>query len=362
MKLNILIPMAGESTFSISENNLFPKILTDVNGKLLIERSSESFISLNYEKKIVVAVPKKQISTYKLDKVLELLDESVEVCPINEKTQGAVCSAMLAIEHLDLDEPLIISSLEQVLDIDLNPLINEFFMKTVDAGVLTFESIHPKWSFVKTDNHGYVIQAAEKFPISHHAIAGLYFFKTARIFIEAAKNMIRNDVLCDGLFYTSHTLNEVILNKGKVLALPIEKSHYCHIHDEYSLENYVEKLISEKSNINETIYALTLDYIEAFNEKSIDRIQRLFGNELKTNSPFLITNKKEEAIVYLKELFANNSHLIFKDRTILIDRQQSVIEFELTLGSKVYIGTDIIIWNNQKKIICINTYINEKSR
>ena len=199
MKLNILIPMAGKSTFDVTNSNAFPKVLTDVNGKLLIERSSEAFTSLPYDKRIIVAVPKNQISDYKLDKVLPLLDESIEICAINDETQGAVCSAMLAIEHLDLDEPLIISSFEQVLDLDLAPFIDKFINNDVDAGVLTFESIHPKWSFVKTDGNGVVSQAAEKYPISKHAIAGLYFFKNSRIFIEAAKNMIRNDVMYNGL-------------------------------------------------------------------------------------------------------------------------------------------------------------------
>lgn len=359
MKLNILIPMAGKSTFDVSNSNAFPKVLTDVNGKLLIERSSESFTSLPHNKKIIVAIPKDQISDYKLDKVLPLLDETIELCSINDETQGAVCSAMLAIEHLDLDEPLIISSFEQVLDLDLAPYIDKFISGGVDAGVLTFESIHPKWSFVKRDKNGTVSQAAEKYPISKHAIAGFYFFKNARIFIESAKNMIRNDVKYNGLFYISHTLNEVILNEGKVLALSIDKSQYFHIQDEHSFENYGEQLSIASSNVNQSLYSRTLDYIKAFDSRSIESVAEFFSEEFVLNDPSVSIQGKKNVAAYISELFENNTNLQFYSDNILVDRHRSVIEFKLTLGDTELIGADVILWDNDNNMISMNAYLHE---
>jgi len=352
--------MAGTNTFDVSSDNNFPKILTDLNGKLLIERSSEPFTSLKYNKRIIVAVPKNHIEDYKLDKVLPLLNESIEICAINNNTQGAVCSAMLAIEHLDMDEPLIISSFEQVLDVDLTSYIDVFLNKKVDAGVLTFESIHPKWSYVRTDENGVVSQAAEKLPISKHAIAGFYFFKNARIFIESAKNMIRNNVLCNGLFYTSHTLNEIILNKGSVLSIPIAKSQYFHIHDQHSLNEYEDKINILNSNLNKTRHQLTLDYIEAFNACSIKKIANLFADEVALNDPSVNIKGKKEVVAYIADLFNNHTLLEFKSNNVLVDNQQSVIEFELVLDSTKLIGTDIICWNADNKILSINAYLHEK--
>lgn len=352
--------MAGKNTFDVTNNNAFPKVLTDVNGKLLIERSSESFTSLPYNKRIIVAVPKNHISDYKLDKVLPLLDDSIEICSINDETQGAVCSAMLAIEHLDLDEPLIISSFEQVLDLDLAPFINKFISEGADAGVLTFQSIHPKWSFVKRDENGIVSQAAEKIPISKHAIAGFYFFKNARLFIESAKNMIRNDVMYNGIFYISHTLNEVILNDGKVLALPIDKSKYFHINDEHSLENYVEQLNIVKSNVNQSLYSRTLDYIQAFDSRSIECVAKFFSEEFTLNDPSVNLKGKNNVVAYITELFENNENLRFKSNNILVERQRSVIEFELTIGDMLLIGTDVILWDNDNNMISMNAYLHEK--
>jgi len=361
VKFNILIPMAGKSTFDVTNNNDFPKVLTDVNGKLLIERSAEPFISLPYAKKIIVAVPKDQISDYKLDKVLPLLDSTIELCAINDETQGAVCSAMLAIDHLDLAAPLIISSFEQVLDLDLAPYIDEFIKKDADAGVLTFESIHPKWSYVKVDEKsGIVSEAAEKYPLSKNAIAGLYYFKNAKLFIDSAKNMIRNDVMVNELFYISHTLNEIILNDGKVIAIPIKKEQYFHIHDEYSLDNYGERLSSTNLSLNKTLYSLTLDYIKAFDARSIDDIATLLNEDFILNDPSVNIKGKEAVLAFISELFNSNPEMSFESDNLLVDSHRSVIEFKLTLGKSVLIGTDVIQWNNENKMVSMNAYLHEK--
>lgn len=360
MNLNILIPMAGKTTFEVSSNNAFPKVLTDVNGKLLIERSSAPFIALPYNKKIVIAVPKNQITDYKLDKVLILLDDTIELCPINDETQGAVCSAMLAIEHLDLDEPLIISSFEQVLELDLAPYIENFMESDVDAGVLTFESIHPKWSYVKNDEDGYVSQAAEKIPISKNAIAGFYYFKNAHMFIEASKNMIRNSVTHNGIFYISHTMNEVILNGGRVLAIPIQKNQYFHINDEHSLENYEEQLTSIGHNISDTLHSRTCDYVKAFDSRSLDLLSEFFSDDFTLNDPVVNITGKEAVLTYISSLFAENEKFKFISNNIIVDTQVSVIEFELTLGNKLLIGTDVIKWNNDNKMTVMDAYLYEK--
>lgn len=360
MKLNILIPTAGEKTFKVSENNAFPRLLTDINGKLLVERAAAPFVSLPYDKTIIVAAPKEQIESYKLDSVLSLLDDSIEVCPVNDKTRGAVCSALLTVEMLDLDAPLIISSFEQILDLDLLTYIEQFISMDVDAGVLTFESIHPKWSYVKVDNHKLVTQAAEKRPISKNAIAGIYYFKKASLFIEAAKNMIRNDVTHEGMFYISHTLNEVILNSGRVLALPIKPSQYFHINDDHSLDSYGEKVIAADAFKGSMIYKLTQDYIDAFNNCSLSDISNLLSDQFILNDPSVSVEGKDNVLEYIHSIFDNSSQISFVGKNIIAGHGKSVIEFELTVGDKYYIGTDVITWGDDNKMLLMNAYLNEK--
>jgi len=357
--LNILIPMAGKDTFSISEQNAYPKILSDVEGKLLIERAAMPFINIKADKKITVTILEKQINDYKLDKVIPLLDASLEVFPLSGETQGAACSCLLAIEKLELDSPLIISSFEQVLDVDVEYYLDIFLSENVDAGVLTFDAIHPKWSYVKTDINNYVIQAAEKLPISKNAIAGFYFYKTARLFIEAIQNMIRNSVKHNNLFYISPSLNEVILREGKVLALPIPKNKYFHIQDEHALTAFEEKVTAEKKNFHNLILQSTEEYVTQFDNKSITGIAKIFSPEFHLTDPSVSIKGKQEVISYITEIFSEHVELNFVAKNIIVDNKTSLIEFTLKLGDTLLVGTDVIYWNEQAKMIAMNAYLHE---
>ena len=67
MKLNILIPLAGNRTFKKEEGSAFPKILNEVNGKLLLERAASPMLELPYQKNFLTVVPKSHVKQYNLD-------------------------------------------------------------------------------------------------------------------------------------------------------------------------------------------------------------------------------------------------------------------------------------------------------
>ena len=131
-------------------------------------------------------------------------------------TKGAACSALLSANHIKGDKPLLIANGDQYLDVDISSIMQTFMNKDIDGGIITFESIHPKWSFVKLDTDGFVVEAAEKRPISKYATAGLYFFKKGNYFIEAAQEMIKKGVRIMGQFFICPVYNEMIL-KGMIV-------------------------------------------------------------------------------------------------------------------------------------------------
>jgi len=357
--INILIPLAGKNTFKIDDANHFPKILTDVDGKLIIERAVKSLTGLNYNK-IVVAIPKKESETFRLNNIIPLLGKNFEICTINGDTQGAVCSALLAIEHLDPEMPLVISSFEQILDLDLTPFITDFEKNDVDAGVLTFESIHPKWSYVKVNENQLVTQAAEKNPISKNAIAGLYYYKNAELFVEAAKSMIRKDVKTNNLFFISSTLNEIILKKGKVKSLPIDKNKYFHINDDYSFHNFEDKIFKENEYNSRIIKQNTEKYIQFFNAKEITPIRTMLSDSFSLIDPSVSLTGKDSACTYIEEIFKNIDTLEFRANNIFISTDNvSTIEFTLRLDKKTYSGVDILSWNNENQIVSLKAYLYE---
>ena len=58
----------------------------------------------------------------------------------------------------------------------------------IDAGILTFKSTHPKWSFAKVDKDGLVTEVAEKNPISDTATVGFYYWKKGSDFVKYAES------------------------------------------------------------------------------------------------------------------------------------------------------------------------------
>lgn len=359
---NILVPLAGKGTFKIEKNSVYPKILHDIDGRLLLERAAEPYVSLDAPKKIVIAAPKDEIVGFQFKSVLELLGDCVEVCHVNADTQGAVCSAMLAIDSIDLDQPLIITSFEQVLNVNIKPFVDQFLDMGVDSGVLTFDAIHPKWSYVKLGKDGLVVQAAEKMPISRHAVAGFYYFKTAGLFFEAAKEMIRKNVTVNGSYFVSHTLNEIILREGKVAALPIDKKDYFHINDERSLESYEESVLAKAKFHVEKIKKLTRRYISAFNERDIASVEECLSPRFRLTDPAGTFVGRVAVIEYISQIFDSVSTLEFVARQILVQENVSLIEFDLKINEKHLVGTDVIEWGEDNKMVSMDAYLYEVAK
>src|ERR1700709_2108316 len=124
---------------------------------------------------------------------------------------GATCTALLAVDYIETDDELLIVNGDELVDIELGPVLESFREKGFSAGVFTFPSVHPRYSYVRLDDDGMVIEAAEKRPISRHATAGLYWFRHGTDFVAAAMNQIRNRDSVEDLYYICPSLNDPIL-------------------------------------------------------------------------------------------------------------------------------------------------------
>jgi dTDP-glucose pyrophosphorylase len=105
-----------------------------------------------------------------------------------------------------------------------------------------FDSVHPRWSYVRLDEHGYVIEAAEKRPISRYATAGVYYFRQGKAFVQAAMEMIKKDANTGGVFYICPTFNELILEQAKIGVYKISRDVYFSIATPEGVQVYEEYL------------------------------------------------------------------------------------------------------------------------
>jgi dTDP-glucose pyrophosphorylase len=207
--INILIPLAGSNQFFNESEYPYPKPLIEINNKTMIEHVINNFDSIKKQKQFIFIVNSEDCRKFHLDNVLNLLtNNTCKIIKIDNETKGAACSAMMAIEYINNDVPLIIANADQLFDDNLDDVLSDF--KDYDGGVVSFESIHPRWSYVRVDDENNILETAEKRPLSKHAIAGLFYFTNGKDFISSAMNMIKKDANINGLYYISPTLNEQI--------------------------------------------------------------------------------------------------------------------------------------------------------
>jgi dTDP-glucose pyrophosphorylase len=225
--MNVVVLMSGSSQAFKDAGYGYPKNLAELAGHPMIQHVMESLHSLEELKsRFICVVRRDENRKHHTGKVLQLMDPKTTVIEVND-TSGAACSALLTVEHINTDEPLIITNGDQILsDIDLADIVRGFQEKQWDAGVIVFEDIHPRWSFVKCNEEGLVVETAEKRPISKYATAGTYYFARGKDFVFAAMEMLKKDAQINGLFYICPALNEMILRQARIGIHKIDRKSY----------------------------------------------------------------------------------------------------------------------------------------
>ena len=67
-------------------------------------------------------------------------------------TEGAACTVLLAKKFINFKKPLIICNSDQYFEWNSSKSIYNFKKNDVDGAILTFNAIHPRWSYVKLDS------------------------------------------------------------------------------------------------------------------------------------------------------------------------------------------------------------------
>ena len=208
-KLNVLIPMAGAGSRFTKAGYTFPKPLIDVKGKPMIQVVIEN---LNLESNFVYVVQKEHKDKYNLDTMLNLITPNCKIIETDGLTEGAACTALLAKEFIDNENPLFFANSDQFVEWDSNEFMYKMQETDSDGGIVTFESTHPKWSFVKINENGIVTEVAEKNPISNIATVGYYYWKRGSDFVKYAEEMIEKNIRVNNEFYVCPVFNQAIEN------------------------------------------------------------------------------------------------------------------------------------------------------
>lgn len=211
--LNIVIPMAGRGSRFAKEGWQLPKPLIDVHGKPMIACVSDN-IRPNCSYRFIYLCLQEHLDTYDLERTLAQISPGCVIVPVNEVTQGAACTVLLAQAYIDNDDMLMIANSDQYVDIDINDYIRALGQN--DGLIMTMYADDPKWSFIQYDENGLVTLVREKEVISNEATVGIYNFRHGADFVKYANQMIQKDIRVNQEFYVAPVYNEMVTDGKRV--------------------------------------------------------------------------------------------------------------------------------------------------
>lgn len=211
--INIVIPMAGRGSRFASAGFELPKPLIDVAGKPMIDWVIDNIAPKKLHRFIFLCL-QEHLDKYSLEDHLKSKAENCVIIPVNEVTEGAACTVLLAERYIDNDSPLMIANSDQYVDISIDEYM--YSMGKNDGLIMTMKATDDKWSFIKYDENGFVTIVREKEVISDEATVGIYNFARGAEFVKYAHDMIDKNIRVNNEFYVAPVYNMMIEDKKRI--------------------------------------------------------------------------------------------------------------------------------------------------
>jgi dTDP-glucose pyrophosphorylase len=228
--LNILIPMAGSGSRFAKTHGDTPKPLIDINGAPMILRAINTLgFSGNY---IFIIQDDK-----KIDELLSFYGTTIVA---KELTDGPTCSALLAKEHIDNNNPLVIANCDQIMEWKTNDFTRWLKQHDPDGAIVTYNTNRKHNSYARIGNCGFVTEIKEKEVISNISLNGIHYWKYGKDFVKSANDMIEKKITVNGEYYIAPTYNELIAGGAKIKHYHIPEDQHWAVGTPEDLQTYLD--------------------------------------------------------------------------------------------------------------------------
>lgn len=159
---------------------------------------------------------------HKVDGVEDIIREyypKAKFITVDHLTEGQACTCMLAEEYLDSEEPLLIAGCDNGMDIDRDA----FTQLTKNCDCIVFTYRHNEAVLANPNAYGWMIadregnitgtsikKAISDTPMEDPAVVATFWFRKAKVFLEATKKMIEENDRINSEFYVDQTVKHVL--------------------------------------------------------------------------------------------------------------------------------------------------------
>jgi NDP-sugar pyrophosphorylase family protein len=205
--LNIVVPMAGRGQRFSDAGYKHPKPLIPVMGFPMIQVVIAN-LTPSTPHRFHFLLLKEHAESYQVDALLRQWAPGCSLVYVDQVTQGAACTVLLARDRIDNDDPLMIANCDQYVDVNIDTYLQR--MNNASGLIMTMWADDPKWSFVRFDESGRVTEVVEKSVVSNEATVGIYNFRRGADFVRAADAMIAGNLRVNNEFYVAPAYNHLI--------------------------------------------------------------------------------------------------------------------------------------------------------
>ena len=220
-KINIIIPMAGKGQRFIEAGYTTPKPLLKIGEEPIIKHIIKIMKPKRVPYQFIFLVRQDHCDEHELDRKLLEIEPSAKIIKVNEVTQGAICTVLLAKDLFNDHNPVIIKDCDQIINWDPDHFLEFVERNKADGAIVNIHTDKPNYSFSRVNSNGRIIETAEKSVISSHGSVGIYFFGKGSDLIKFAERMIQKNMRVNNEFYTSPVYNQFIQDFKVILHYPI---------------------------------------------------------------------------------------------------------------------------------------------
>ena len=207
--LNIVIPMAGRGSRFATAGFTLPKPLIQVRGVPMIELVVNN-LRPSQAHRFTFLCLEEHLSEFNVASTLRRMAPGCNIVPVRETTEGAACTVLLAKSHINTTDPLMIANSDQWVDVPIDKYLASGQGTDQDGLIMTMRADDPKWSYIRFNDAGGISEVVEKQVVSPEATVGIYNFAHGSDFVNAAEEMIAQDLRVNNEFYVAPCYNQLI--------------------------------------------------------------------------------------------------------------------------------------------------------